>query len=778
MNKFAKKHRIFINNFSLIFLIIFSIIKLSNNTEKIYKSDKNNISPNSLRRLLAGIDIIKKIDEQCLEDVNILKYNIILNSTAFLLNLNSSSRRSLYSSIKELDGKDIGIIKNKAYIDSIKAYFPSSKIHYYESINLLLLGLLMTGEIEAFVLEEPVAKYYLNVTEAITYFKETISKEVYGFGFSLKLNDKIKNEFNEYLAKIKVTEQYNIILEKWTGKSPPKTIDKNFIGLKGTIKAGFNLDVPPLAYKDKESGEIIGFEVDLLYSFAREYDYNVEISSLTAEEQINSIMNNNIDLVGGCFSITEQRKIFMNFSDYTYKGDTVLVVKNENKNVVNPNINSSQKKVLVKNNGVQNFGNILNFPVTGLPDGQTRIGSCVLPENLTEIYSFECSIPGLTENNPMINGFTYGLITDYIEVNGITLNNLYSFIPSHILGENVNNGVEHQGTICPKINTYLAGVDNIEETSNSLSLGFGLYRKPLELPKTQANLKIRKGSSSCEAICQEKKNIDLNSISSLIRYECSCTFTSTSTSSSFYADFDSIKFNYINDLNKIINMGIKNKEMTKSAMSNLYKNSAQFPSNLNNLNTFLVTKLINQRCLEGRFTFNAIGVIYKSISQEQFFSTNNPIRANYILKIPYDLEEAEIQISIDAKVRGVLLIRKDYYENENKKGEYLYLTSKDGVSIDAEYCEGTIPPINNPARNNSNTSRINVSNVERVEAITLRDEMSMPKWLIIFFVLLIAILTMMAIYVYIQKMDNETEYVIKYRKTQNTSNINTEIQPK
>ena len=147
MNKFTKKHRIFINNFSLIFLIIFSIIKLSNNTEKIYKSDKNNISPNSLRRLLAGIDIIKKIDEQCLEDVNILKYNIILNSTAFLLNLNSSSRRSLYSSIKELDGKDIGIIKNKAYIDSIKAYFPSSKIHYYESINLLLLGLLMTGEI-------------------------------------------------------------------------------------------------------------------------------------------------------------------------------------------------------------------------------------------------------------------------------------------------------------------------------------------------------------------------------------------------------------------------------------------------------------------------------------------------------------------------------------------------------------------------------------------------------------------------------------------------------
>ena len=33
----------------------------------------------------------------------------------------------------------------------------------------------------------------------------------------------------------------------------------------------------------------------------------------------------------------------------------------------------------------------------------------------------------------MVNGFTYGLITDYIEVNGIILNQIYSYIPSHIL---------------------------------------------------------------------------------------------------------------------------------------------------------------------------------------------------------------------------------------------------------------------------------------------------------------------------------------------------------
>lgn len=50
---------------------------------------------------------------------------------------------------------------------------------------------------------------------------------------------------------------------------------------------------------------------------------------------------------------------------------------------------SSENKIIIKNqHGVQNLGNILNFPVTGLPDGQYHAGTCVFPENLTEIYSF------------------------------------------------------------------------------------------------------------------------------------------------------------------------------------------------------------------------------------------------------------------------------------------------------------------------------------------------------------------------------------------------------
>ena len=507
------------------------------------------------------------------------------------------------------------------------------------------------------------------------------------------------------------------------------------------------------------------------------YGYQVELSSLTIQEQVNKIINNEVGLVGGCFSITEQKKLFMNFSTVIYEGGAVVVTRNDTiKKETDVNI-SNDKKVIVKNqHGVKNLGNVLNFPVTGLPDGQLHTGTCIFPENLTEIYSFECSISGLTEDNPMVNGFKFGLITDYIEVNGIVLNQTHSYIPSHILGENLNsNDTEHPGTMCPKMNVYLAGVDNIEEVLNIVNLEFGIYRKAITLPKTGTNLYIRKGPNSCEAICQETDNsVYLTSNNILSRYSCSCSFKSSSHSDDFTADFETMKFYYLNNIDKKLNMEIYNKEMIKRGMSNLHGNSAQYPTNLKKLNTFLATDLINGRCIDGSFTFNAIGVLYKSISQEQYFVSTNPIRSDFTLKIPYDLDEAEIQISIRAKVRGTLLIRKDYYENENNKGEYLYLTSKDNVYISASYCEGNIMPDYN--NKTSNSTRYNTKK-EIVEAVSLRDEMSIPKWLIIFFVLLITVLVMGIIYFQLQKLDNDVEYVVKYSKTNNTSQ-NTSIPSK
>ena len=57
------------------------------------------------------------------------------------------------------------------------------------------------------------------------------------------------------------------------------------------------------------------------------------------------------------------------------------------------------------------------------------------------------------------------------------------------------------------MNLHIAGVDNIYEILNNIKLDFGLYRKITVMPKTQAKLHIKKGSTSCIADCVENGNI-------------------------------------------------------------------------------------------------------------------------------------------------------------------------------------------------------------------------------------------------------------------------------
>ena len=131
-------------NLSLIHVLIILFIVQTIDNFPIVKEGSNN----NFRGLFSGEDIVKEINEECLDNTNILKYTVVLNSTAFLLNLNKTSRRQLYSSIKELDGENIGVESGKAFATTINTNFPNSKIYYNSTDNLI--SALLQGEIAVF----------------------------------------------------------------------------------------------------------------------------------------------------------------------------------------------------------------------------------------------------------------------------------------------------------------------------------------------------------------------------------------------------------------------------------------------------------------------------------------------------------------------------------------------------------------------------------------------------------------------------------------------------
>lgn len=99
----------------------------------------------------------------------------------------------------------------------------------------------------------------------------------------------------------------------------------------GVLKVGVKVDVPKFGYKNPETGEIEGFEVDLAKQVAKKIlgdENKVELQGVTAKTRGPLLDNGEIDIVAATFTITEERKKSYNFSDsYLTDGVGLLVKK-------------------------------------------------------------------------------------------------------------------------------------------------------------------------------------------------------------------------------------------------------------------------------------------------------------------------------------------------------------------------------------------------------------------------------------------------------------------
>jgi len=233
-----------------------------------------------------------------------------------------------YENAKDFDGEHLGILKDSTLENLTKTNFPNSNYTYYDGTHQLFQGLLLE-EIDGFLMDEPNAEYFKVVyPERITYFPESFEENQYAFGFQKNDEGKILlDQFNEFLSKTNIKEIY----DKWNVDDTTKlTIDKDLNTSAETINAGFLMDLNPLCFL--EGTEAKGYEVELLYKFAKEYNYNINFIQIDVGERVSYIEEKKANITGGWFTITDERKESVDFSNSIHNAGTVFVTRVDMKN--------------------------------------------------------------------------------------------------------------------------------------------------------------------------------------------------------------------------------------------------------------------------------------------------------------------------------------------------------------------------------------------------------------------------------------------------------------
>jgi len=238
----------------------------------------------------------------------------------------SACDAGVINSIDDLSYSNIGFVSGTATSNILPLILPEANFIEFNSVDAEAMAL-MKGDIDAFATDE--AYYYgmLWDSKKVDKITEAVSESEYGFVFNKEDDSKLREEFNDFIEKIKNDAEIEYLEKKWfSRKEPNDYLDYSTLDDKnGTIVVGICSTTKPFVYEKR--GQYVGFDVEILTMFALEYGYALEFKDTVFRDVIDGVEDGRYQ-IGACgLSINDARKDRVDFSVPYHTGDLVLIVR-------------------------------------------------------------------------------------------------------------------------------------------------------------------------------------------------------------------------------------------------------------------------------------------------------------------------------------------------------------------------------------------------------------------------------------------------------------------
>ena len=226
-----------------------------------------------------------------------------------------------FTSVSELEEARIGVQTGTSFDKIIEEKLPDAHKEYYNNKADLLAAL--TGrKIDAFIVDEPVARLLLREHDGITCLPEYMNN--YFFAPVFAKNDKgqaLRSQFNDFLRQLP-EQSLDMLAEKWFGedeKAKDMPDIRDLPAKKGTLRMATAAGYAPFEYV--RDGEIVGYDIELAAMFCEACGYGLEIVDMTFDGILPAVQTHKCDFASSGITITPERMESVLFSDPTFPAE-------------------------------------------------------------------------------------------------------------------------------------------------------------------------------------------------------------------------------------------------------------------------------------------------------------------------------------------------------------------------------------------------------------------------------------------------------------------------
>ena len=187
---------------------------------------------------------------------------------------------------------------------------------------------LKLGKIDCVVIDEQPGIEFVKQKSNIRIIDEEFSLEDYAFCVS-KENTELLAQINTAIEKLQADGTIDDIIKNYIGTEEEigayPYVSKDVARTNGTLIIGTNAEFPPYEYY--ENNQITGIDMDIMRAVSDELGMDMQIEDMAFDSIIAAITSGKVNVGASGFTVTEDRKKNINFTDTYITTKQVIIVR-------------------------------------------------------------------------------------------------------------------------------------------------------------------------------------------------------------------------------------------------------------------------------------------------------------------------------------------------------------------------------------------------------------------------------------------------------------------